>query len=55
MKRRAIIKEPVRGPLAGMFTAPCGVWVSVDKFASGMVWGRVLHTITRRNVLGPAQ
>ena len=54
MKRRAI-RDPVRGPLAGMFTAPCGVWVSVDKFASGMVWGRVLHKITRRNVLGVAQ
>ena len=54
MKRRAI-REPVRGPLAGMLARPCGAWVRVERFASGMAWGRALHTITRRNVLGVAQ
>jgi len=47
--------QPERGPLAGMLARPCGVWVRVERFASGMAWGRPLHAVTRRNVLGTAQ
>ena len=39
-------------PLAGLFSHPCGAWLSVERFRSGLPWGRPLPALTRRGVLG---
>lgn len=44
----------LRGPLAGFFKSPCGVWLSLDAKLAGLPWRRTLVAVTRRNLLGGA-
>lgn len=37
--------------LAGMFSHPCGAWVSLYRFNSGYGWFRPLASVTRVGVL----
>lgn len=44
----------LRGPLAGFFKSPCGVWLSLNARLAGMPWRKTLVAVTRRNLLGGA-
>ena len=44
----------LRGPLAGVFAAPCGAWLALNGRLAGMPWRRILRGASRRGVLGRA-
>ena len=44
----------VRGPFAGMLSSPCGVWVRIERFQSGLPWARLCRGASMRGVIGVA-
>lgn len=41
-----------RGPFVGMLSSPCGVWVRVERFRSGLSWARLCRGASIRGVFG---